>query len=153
HRAVHHLAAAGAADELAVGPLVPVGPPAAPRTADLPRRRPPRRGDDLAGLVAPFGLGADADTGRLPLPAVPGIGAQGMGDFVQNRVSDLLYSVEEREVPAEGDGLLAEPARPEPPPRVIKGKGPAGQAVLGHQGDRKMSRSEQIHDTAIMRWS
>lgn len=135
------------ADELSGGESSAVVPPAAVGAADPVSGRAARGGDDFSIRVAPHRLGADSATHRFPFLPVPIPRNQRVRDFVQNRIANLRFAVEQRERPRERDKLLLLPARAKAPASMIELERPASELMLGHQRDREFLRFGEIHET------
>ena len=69
---------------------------------------------------------------------------QRVGDFMENRIANLLDFIQVDQLPREGDLLCRITARSESPAGVIKAECPVRQAVRLQQGDRQLFRIIQV---------
>ena len=72
-------------------------------------------------------------------------GTERMRDLVQDRVANLVDAIEQRQRARERDAAVGVIASTKPPPGVVEGKAPVGQAVLEHQLASKMTGFIKIH--------
>lgn len=86
------------------------------------------------GLSAAGGGGADLLADAFPGRAVRRFGAgEGVGDFVEDGVADVVLVVSDDEVVGKLDAFGLIDAQAHAAFAAVEGEGPAGEAVLGHE--------------------
>jgi len=70
---------------------------------------------------------------------------QGVGDLMKNRIANLIFRIQKRQMARQRDPLFRDTTRPKTPPSVIKCERPAGEVMLVHQRDSQSAGNVQIH--------